>query len=971
MKNSLLMVIATMLFACPLVFGQADTGTIEGIVTDTEGGVIPGATVTGKNVATGMTRIDTTSINGGFRLSAMPPGVYNVTVELAGFATVIHENVTVNVGKSIDLDFQLTAAKVAETVTVTAEAPLVESTESDLSTIVNEKLISNLPLNGRKFQDLALMAPGVRTGNYYDPTKTEIGGTSMGGQQGRTTFFSIDGGDDRDTVVGGLLQQYPQEAIQEYEVTTQRFKAEYGRSPQGVVSVVTKSGTNEFSGSIFGFFRDDSLNSNNYFNEKVRIQGEDIDRPDDPSDPNHKREKPPFSQQMYGGSFGGPIAQDKAFFFATYEHNTRNDYTTIDTGGRLPSEEGNFAKPFKNDMVVAKANFNISSDNNMYVRYGMENNKRDHDFIGGNTLKNSGAKNTNKFHSVLAADTWVLSADKLNEIHFQYSYFKNDIRAERSDLPAIVLPSYNFGANLNTPQQTIQKRYQIRDDFSMRKTGWMGDHDMKIGVEIIRTHFGGFFVPTLYGVFRYDTDDYQNAQATSFSGSASLYSLEEGGGGANENWHYFAGYYQDDWKVSNKLTINAGLRYEVEFGPFEYRNATKPGDLVNSLGPGTGLTPTSDRKTDTNNLGPRIGFAYDVAGDAKTVIRGGYGLYYDELFQNITLYEGWMNYNNPTQFVSFANPDFTPEDYIKNKDYYRRIWFTPDWTGQVLRMTENSLVQPYSQQFSIGASRQLTDRVAFDADYVHVLSLDEVHRRVVNGGNARAGYADRSTAIMWPDYGPIYLEGNRGHSMYDALQVAMRARYSKMSLQASYAYSKAKNIANDFNTQPSNQNDWEADWGYAPNDQTHVFALGGVFALPWDFQVSSVVAARSGKPFNTRAGQNLDNQGGSGADRPTPGVTVLPDGSIYSGTADRNANRASNFISLDFRVSKIFRLGDRAGIEALFEVFNLTNHANFDVDNYITSIRSSADASTLTNGFGDPTNAFAPRQAQFGLKFTF
>ncbi len=961
--KSLIMALAVVLITTPLLFAQADTGSIEGTILDSEGGVLPGVTITAKNVATGMMRVDTSSVNGHYRLAALQPGVFNVTAELAGFQATLRENITVNVGRAVALDFSLGAAKVAETVTVTAEAPLVETSQSDLSTIVNERLITNLPLNGRKFQDLALMAPGVRTGNYYDPTKTEIGGTSMGGQQGRTVFFSIDGGDDRDSVVGGLLQQYPQDSIQEYEVVTQRFGAQYGRSPQGVVSVVTKSGANDLNGSVFGFFRDDSLNTNFYFNKNKRIEGEDVKLP-------KAIDKPPFSQQQFGGSVGGPIKADSAFYFVAYEHNRRNDYTTITTNGALKSEEGNFAKPFKNDMVVAKVNWNLSSKNNMYVRYALENNKRQHDFIGGNTLASSGALNTNKIYSVLGSETTILSADKLNEIHVQYNHFLNDITAENPNLPGIFTPDFNLGANLNTPQKTIQNRIQARDDFSMRKTGWMGDHDFKVGGEIIRTHFGGFFVPTLYGIFRYDNNDYQHSQATSFSGSAQPKSIADGGGKTDENWTYFGGYLQDDWKVNNKFTINLGVRYEVEKGPF---NVNFPGSkaivLIDTLTDAAGLAKSSDRKTDKNNFGPRIGFAWDVTGDAKTVVRGGYGLYYDELFQNITLYEGWMDPDNPTQFVSIGNPEFTYLDYINNMNYWRNKLLDPTWKSQTLRFTDNALVQPMAHQFSVGLSRQIRDNIAVDADFVHVLSLDEIARRTINGGDARAGYADRSTAKIFPDYQAIYVEGNRGHSQYDALQLAMRARYSKYSLQLSYAYSKAKNIANDFNTQPSNQNNWEADWGYSPNDQTHVFALGGVFALPWDFQLSSVIAARSGKPYNTRAGVNLDNQGGSGADRPNPGY-VLPDGSTYDGT--RNNNRTGGYLSLDLRFSKIFRLGDKAGVEALFEVFNLTNHANFDVDNVITDVRSRTyDPVNLIAGFGDPTNTFAPRQAQFGVKFTF
>lgn len=246
---------------------QTDTGSMDGRVFDQQKAGMPGVAVTAKNVATGLTRTATTGTIGTFHFGSLPAGTYDVTAELQGFTTQVRKGVTVQVSSPTTVDFSMSVGSLTETVVVTGEAPLVQTTKSDVGQVITTTMVENMPLNGRKFQDLSLLVPGTRPANYYDPTKTEVGGVSYGGLTGRSVNISVDGGDNNDGVVRGLLQQFSADAIQEYKVTTQRYSAEFGRSTGGLVNVITKSGTNEFRGSAFLFARNDSLNAKSYFEQ--------------------------------------------------------------------------------------------------------------------------------------------------------------------------------------------------------------------------------------------------------------------------------------------------------------------------------------------------------------------------------------------------------------------------------------------------------------------------------------------------------------------------------------------------------------------------------------------------------------------------------------------------------------------------------------------------------------------------------
>jgi outer membrane receptor protein involved in Fe transport len=921
--------VAAGLVSSPTAQAQGNVGVIDGRVLDQSRAAIPGATVTAKNVATGLVRSAVVSATGTYRVTALPAGTYDVTAALTGFSSQVTKAVEVRVGNTVTVDFSMKVGAMTETIEVVGETPLVQATTSDVGQVITQKMVENIPLNGRKFQDLSLLVPGTRPSNYYDPTKTEVGGISYGGLTGRSVIINVDGGDNNDGVVRGLLQQFSADAIQEYKVTTQRYSAEYGRSVGGVVNVVTKSGTNDLHGTAFVFGRNQSLNARDYFQEQ------------------QDTEKPPFKQWQFGATLGGPIVKDKAHYFLSYERNNRDDYSTVDTGGILPSEEGNFAQPFRNNLLTAKLDFTLGSNNSLVARYTLEDQKRDHDFIGGNTLASSGATNTNKIHSVILKDTAVMGTSKINELLVLFQHFENNILAEDPSVPAIITPDFNYGANSNTPQQTIQKRWQIRDDFSFRKQGWGGDHQFKVGAEILKSHYGGFFLPNLYGYFNFatslggDINSYLNGIADTFSGSA-------GNNVADDNWTYVAGYVQDDWKPSSRLTLNLGLRYEIQYGPYSNDFNTPALRAVGAAG------YDNQRKNDTNNLGPRIGFAYDVKGDASLVARGGYGRYYDEIFQNITLYERWSDAATPLNFVSVSPAPFTPNQYAANADAIRNSFLDPTFAGQLTRLTAPDLKQPSADQYNLGVSAQVSRYFAFDVDYVHAVGHDEVHRWRINTPQNLSTRVSPA-GVFSPADGPFNVEGNRGHSKFDGVYVTGKVRHAKATVIATYAWSKAMNIANDFNTVPSditNQN-FEVDWGPTPNDVRHRGTLGAVLQLPALFQLSTAVQANSGKPYSALAGLS----GLRASVRATDPATGQP--------FPRNSFRADGFFSWDVRLSKMFNFGKSRQLEALFEVFNLTNHANFDRDNYVFTYSSS--------NFGNPTNVLknSQRQAEFGLRFRF
>src|SRR5688500_6297083 len=399
--------ICSLALAAPAA-AQQTTGNITGRIVDDQGAAVPGVTVTARGAQTGFVRSDVSDAEGVYRLNALPVGTYDLTAELQGFSKVENKGITVNVGQTLDVGMTLKVASLEESITVTGDSPLIETRSSSTGGVVDVARIENLPLNGRQFANLAATIPGVGLGFHSDPTKSSQFSPQINGGNGRNVNYQIDGGDNNDDTVGGLLQNFPLEAIQEFNFVTQRFKAEYGRSNGGVMNIVTKSGTNDLRGSFFTMFRDKALNAKT-FSESV-----------------NDREKQDYRRYQFGGSLGGPIVEDRIHFFGAAERTQQDTFQTVDTRGLVAGADGVYAIHARENLLTGKLTASIYPQHYLAVRYGRNDNKQP--FGAGLRAAPSGwSTSTNEFNSINANHNWVVGGSKLNEFVFQYADFANAI----------------------------------------------------------------------------------------------------------------------------------------------------------------------------------------------------------------------------------------------------------------------------------------------------------------------------------------------------------------------------------------------------------------------------------------------------------------------------------------------------------------------------------------------------------------
>ncbi len=829
-------IVAIMLIVIGLAgpaLAQQTTGNITGRMVDDQGAAVPGVSVTARNADTGLVRTDTTDGEGVYRLTALPVGVYDITAELQGFSKVENKGITVNIGQTLDVNVTLKMASLAETVTVTGGTPLIETSSSSVGGVVDIGRIESLPLNGRQFANLAATIPGVGLGFHSDPTKSTQYTPQINGGAGRNVNYQIDGGDNNDDTVGGLLQQFPLEAIQEFNFVTQRFKAEYGRSNGGVMNIVTKSGTNRIQGSFFEMFRDKSMNARTE-TEKIADVG-----------------KQDYRRNQFGGSFGGPIAKDRMHFFAAMERTQQDTSQTVNTLGLLPSLDGTYAVPYRENLITGKVTANLRGDQYLSVRYGYNSNTQPYDAAPNHTFDNWG-DSENKFNSINLNHNWVLPGQRLNEFIFQYADFSNNI-ASRSSAPNELFPNgVQTGANVNTPQTTEQKKYQLRNDFSWRVSGMGGlGHDFKAGVNFINE-------PRLFITFNTGKGAIFNTHLTNdVNGAIQTVTVSDGNSAANIPTKQFGTYIQDDWRPSSRLTVNLGLRWDLVSG-YQFDQSKNPNyvAVVNAAKAGllNGIVGMEnfalDPENDKNNFQPRIGAAYDVRGDGKDVLRGGWGIYTDF---------GYSNSN-----VLFAASDATGSGFgqifsvdqpagIRNADgsFYR--------AGQPLSNIQNQnqvvaggfplfgqfvdprLQQPYTKQTNLGWSHELMPNTIVTVDYVHSVGGDLNFRPRVN--QRIAGTAIRRLAAVVPTLNPDVTGTrpavSRGRSEYNALIMSGRRRLTNgIDFTVSYTLSSGKstigNATDELNTaniQDPN-NPFDDPRQFAPNlttDARHRLGFSAVF----------------------------------------------------------------------------------------------------------------------------------------------
>jgi outer membrane receptor protein involved in Fe transport len=982
--SSMIILCSLWLAATPAV-AQQTTGSITGRILDDQGASIPGVTVTGKNLATGFARTDVSDAEGVFRLTALPVGSYDLTAELSGFSRIENKGIVVNVGQTLDLNLTLKLAAVSETISVRAETPLIQTSSSSVGGVVDVDRIEKLPLNGRQFANAAISIPGVGLGFHSDPTKSTQYSPQIGGGNGRNVNYQIDGGDNNDDTVGGLLQLFPLEAIQEFNFVTQRYKAEYGRSNGGVMNIVTKSGTNDFHGSWFTNLRNDSMNSMT-FTEKL-----------------NKIPKGEYERYQYGGSFGGPIMQNKAHFFAAYERTQQDTTQSVNTLGLFPDQDGVFATPMRENLFTAKASANLTATQYLSVRYGRNTNSQ---VYGATTRRvaDSWGDSENEFNSINVNHNWALGGAKLNEFVFQYADFGNNVTARTPDAQQTFPNGVIIGYNSNTPQTTEQKKWQFRDDFSWSKTGWGGlGHDFKAGVNFINE-------PHLFVTFSSGSTDYAYTHLDlNLAGPISGVSRNKPGASANLPMKQFAMYFQDDWRVTDRLTVNAGIRYDLITGfDLDQTSVTNFNVLTGAAAAGrfNGVPGFEEfgraRGEDTNNWQPRVGAVYDLFGSGKDIVRAGWGIYYDFGFTNANiLFPGLsaqggsgtvFSVNNTAGIRNQDGSFFAVGQPISNIASQNEV--NPAGPFFSTNVAAPGIKQPFTSQISAGWSHELTPTTVLDIDYVHIDGKDlgvrwPLNTRINNGARR---YADLPLSPANPT-----MNMSVGESTFDGVNFGIRRRMDRgISLNAWYSLSNAKGrggqAVDELTTnlvQDSFNPYGDVQLGPAARtDARHKITLSAVIQLPWGVYASPIFRYRSATPLHIWYGYDNNLDGVSNDIYPTAfQFTGVDDAGVPSykeiGACETvNCGRGAALSTFNLRVSKNFRLPYGMGLEVMAEGFNLFNAINPTFGNPGAVSTTAFNTGTLANhvpntvflkptAYSGDTGQPEQRVGQVGFRFTF
>jgi len=993
------------------VFAQDITsGTIQGTVSDEQGAVVAGATVEAKNTATNFAKSFTTESDGRFTFLSMPSGRYVVTVSKQGFAKLIQENLDLTVGRLISLDLGLKVSGISGEVTVT-NSPNIDTVKTESSTTINQKAIENTPILGRKFEDLLTLTPGVSI--TQGPDGDEI---NFAGQRGVFNNVSLDGGDYNNGFFGEQAGgqraaiDITLDAVKEFQVIATGANAEYGRSAGGIINVITKSGTNSVNGSVFGYFRHRGLSSNTSDGKELKD----------------------FHREQFGGTVGGPIKRDKAFFFFAYE-GIRDNLTRPNLGEQIGSTACSVQSPtvqtnealiidnpdcqrlalinfiqlsrgqneglpvtrkVQNSAFLGKIDVDVNSNNKLGASFNFDHSKNTNQTFDVPTYGSSanGTEGPSKI-SVFNFNLFTtISPTTVNEAHFTYSREKRPRSATNSNIPADTAMGFGTTFRFGNPfflQPGVDEvfwRTQIRDSVSMVK----GSHNIKFGGEWLHSLndqvFRGFFTgryifDSVNGFIRYASTPAANGfgpdamlcsggswvtmgapfnqtcPGVETSATPLLLFLQGAGrngpatdaaGASNIKNEDYALFIQDRWQVTKNLTLNYGLRWEAQIFPEVTVNPadTAYGIFLNDSRFRSDGTLPSDKKM----FQPRMGFAWDVAGNGRSLIRASFGIYNGR--QNMLSQVGSITTNGVQQQTIagglFANPTVrppwpglvTPSASSCTSGAVTNPF--PCFSG--VRVFDRDYRNPRIYTFNTAFEQELAPDWAMYLDYTY--SKGTRLTRFLNYGR---------TGWFAPFLGDTFFTTSIGRSQYHGVTAGIRKRFSnKYQMEANYVWSRDKdddsNERDPFTDRSFDVLNPGLDYGLSDRDIPHKFNLFGYFELPWKFEFVPRIQARSAQPA-------------------TPSTLAL----VGTDRTNRNTLRKDNkFTSFDWRLSRVFNINERVALIPQFEMFNTFNSDNFVNSSFLPGNQSSLTAPSLFNfdgylrqGIGDP------RQLQLSVRLRF
>jgi hypothetical protein len=1086
-------------FAAAL-YGQSGTSSISGVVRDAADAPVPNVRIAATNLETG-SRVDTVTNEAGlYRVPALLPGSYRIDADAAGFDRASRGPITLQVSETLAVDLTLTVGKHSDAITVTESGPLVDSQSSSMSQVVARQMLSGLPLPNRAASSLAALAPGVVMIDTGAGTAENYPVFSVAGGRARNQNFTLDGGNVSNAV--GLtrpqqLTSLPVDAMQEFRVIANSYSAEFGHSTGGVVAMSTRSGTNQYRGSVFESLQNDILNARNFFSAK----------------------RSPVRLNQYGGSLGGPIRKDKTHFFVTWEET--GQLTSFDTTSTVPTllnRQGNFSdlratsgqpitiydpttgstastrQPFPNNTIpasrfdpvaaAAMAYFPLpnrtgtATNANNYI--GGSRNKLHRDIVVGRLdhlfspsdlvtaryyINDANTNNSGTYgipaadpladitdvriQSMLGAYTHVFSPSATND--FRYTYLRRKFLETRpgygdnyaakigltgvSDaaFPAFTIPGYGVpagfvagnvtipatGAALGNPSMVYRFQTPIVDQQFLDAFSWFrGKHSLKFGAEYRmgandeirdRGSAGNFTVSPLITDLPGSSSSTGNALASFLLGEASAASIQVSDK-IPSRASYGAVYFQDDWRVSDRLTINAGIRYEVEFPRYVVGNkmnsfnATAINPVSGTPGvvtfAGVNGTPVRAFRTDWNNIGPRLGFAWRIPGAHEMVIRGGAGVFYGPTVSNSIGDVASLGFSTSASYSAGQAETQSVLELRNGFPAATRQPLTSSFGAVALGQKANAAisffnpaqVSPISYQYNFSVQRDFGRSVLVEAGYIGNIShhltandftLDQVPPQLMTSGNSQL-------VRPFPQFSNVtWINPSIGNSTYHGVFVRAEKRTSAgVSFLAHYTFSKFLDdveAANEYGSTGSYMDAYNRrlDKGASGSDVPQRLVVEALYEVRRTFlrgwKVGVLETAESGPAFTVITAANTTNAFPAGSLRPNllhdpalPGdqrtvarwfdtSAFVNPAALTFGNSPRSVLRGARVVTTDATVQKAFRVSDRFQVDVRGELYNLLNHAIFNVPGF-----------TLGAGdFGVVSSARPPRTAQLAARVSF
>lgn len=1010
--------------------GQSANAALSGSVKDDTGAVLPGASVVVRNAETSLRREVTTDARGRFAAPNLPPGPYEVTVTLSGFAKLVRSGVRLTVGSETVLSLGLSVRQLEDKIEVAAEQPAVELTTASTGTLISEDQIKGLPLNGRSFIELATLTPGVQlTQTGGRTTSTGFGAKlSVNGSRYTANLFTLDGtslNDEYSQAGGASGNVLGVEAIREFRVLTNSFSAEYGRHTGGVINAATKSGTNAIHGSAFEFHRNDALDSRNFFDNPANV--------------------PNFTRNQFGFSLGGPIQRDKTFFFVTYEglredlgqtriFNVPSDALRSSTavnpairpfllsyptanGRSLDANRGEYVqvgtRTTKEHYAMARVDRQFGPGSRVFARYTFDDGRVDNP-----SRVNTGETTKTRSQYLTVEHNAVRGAGFVNRLQFGmthvaldgYDYVLDGITLPRQTFTDVsrgiatiaVTGLATWGGSTTNPKIHRFGVFQLSDTANWIK----GKHNLKAGaaVDFIRYDLTSDF--TSMGNFTFTSvTDYIASRPSTFEavmpGSDTSRKLRQ---------KAFGFFVQDDLRLSSKLTLNLGVRYEPTTGVTETQGRLS--QLIDFASPTATLNDATVldelfQNPSKGTFAPRFGFAWDPKGNGKMAIRGGAGVFYDL----ITLGTPFV------QNTSVRVPPFTNRGGLQAPT---AIDFPNAYTtqraalaGQVaLEGIQYDLDQPVMYKWNVNVQREIAGRVSVEVGYSGSHGQNLVRQIFTNGRVAIPDASGRlfvpaGTPLRQPNFQRMRWRVSDASSDYHGLTVGVMRRSTSLNVQASYTFSKSIDDGasalggNDFDSEGGGSRYlFSKDRGLSPFDTRHSFVGNVTYSLPFgkgsglfsaalrNWTMSALVRARSGYPFSVFTGIDRSLQqfaprypdlcpGASnnpirgGADRYFDPTAFCLQPSGYIGNLGRNTLSGPNLFTLDMVLERSIRLGGERALQLRVEGFNLTNRVNLSLPTGAATNLFAANGSYLAGAGRITSTSTSARQIQLGARFVW